>query len=214
MPKTKAPDEKMDFKKEYKELFAPPSKAPVLVEVPEFLYVLIDGSGYPGNSPEFQAKINALYGLTYTIKFMLKFDPAGAFDFAVPPMSGFYYADDPSVYADPARKAEWKWTLGLPLPSRITAAVFEKGRAAVREKKNPAHLDDAYLKKIREGTAAQILHIGPYSEEAGTIRRLHAFFQEKGYTFGGPHHEIYLGDPRRTAPEKLKTVLRQPVKKA
>jgi hypothetical protein len=201
----------VDFKKDFKALFAPPAKAPVLVEVPEFTYAMIDGQGYPGKAPDFQAKIGLLYGLAYTIKFALKKDALRPFDFAVPPMSGFYCADDPTCYMDESRGDEWKWTLAIPFPSRVTPVIFEKARKELREKKNPDHLDGAYLKKYREGLSAQIMHIGPYSEEAPTIQKLHAFFQGLGYAFAGPHHEIYLGDPRRTAPEKLKTVLRQPV---
>jgi len=213
MIKTEAPSEKADFKKDFKTLFAPPAKAPVLVEVPEFTYIMIDGRGHPGKAPDFAAKIGLLYGLAYTIKFALKKDVRQPFDFAVPPMSGFYCADDPSCYTDESRGDEWKWTLAIPFPDRVTPAVFENGRRALGEKKNPAHLDKAYLKKYHEGLSAQIMHLGPYSEEAPTIQKLQAFFQGRGYAFAGPHHEIYLGDPRRTAPAKLKTVLRQPVRK-
>ncbi len=206
--------EKVDFKKDFKELFAPPTKAPVLVDVPAFKYIAIDGRGYPGTSQDFQEKVNALYGLVYTIKFTLKFDKAHPFDFGVAPLSGFYYADDPSLYLDPSRKDEWRWTLGIPVPDRVKAADFEKARAALREKKNPPHLDEARLEVRREGKAAQIMHVGPYNCEAPTITMLHEFFRGRGYTFNGPHHEIYLGDPRRTKPEKLRTIIRQPVRGA
>ena len=214
MATQKKPTGKLDFKKEFKDLFSPPAKEPVLIEVPAFPYIMIDGRGYPGTSKEFQAKIEVLYGLAYTIKFTLKFDKARPFDFAVPPLSGFYCALDPSCFMDASRKDEWEWTLGIPMPGRVKGSDLEKARTSLKEKKNPAFLNKAYLKTHEEGLCAQIMHIGPYSEEAPTIRRLHAFFQEKGYVFNGWHHEIYLGDPRRTKPEKLKTVIRQPIKKA
>ncbi len=203
---------KFDLRKDLKELFAPPAKTAVLVEVPELNYVMVDGRGYPGEAPEFQDKTGLLFGLAYTLKFALKKDAGRPFDFAVPPLSGLYCADDPACFMDKSRGNEWQWTLAIPLPDRVTPAVFERARQALKEKKNPPHVEAAYLKKYREGLCAQVMHLGPYSEEAPTIRRLHAFFLDQGYAFAGPHHEIYLGDPRRTAPAKLKTVLRQPVR--
>jgi hypothetical protein len=213
MTNAKTAPAKKDFKKEFKTLFSPPSKAPVLVEVPEFTYIMVDGRGHPGKTPDFPDKTGLLYGLAYTIKFALKKDARRPFDFAVPPLSGFYCADDPGCYTDESRGNEWKWTLAIPMPDLVTPAVFEKARRTLGEKKNPGHLAEAYLKKVLEGLSAQIMHLGPYSEEAPTIQKLHAFFLDRGYAFAGPHHEIYLGDPRRTAPAKLKTVLRQPVRK-
>ena len=214
MPAPKKPVEKVDFRKDHKELFAPSAKAPVLVDVPPFEYVLIDGRGYPGTAKDFQDKVGVLYGLVYTIKFTLKFDKARPFEFGVAPLSGFYHADDPSIYMDASRRDEWTWTLGIPVPDRVTAADFEKARAALKEKKNPPFLGEARFEVRREGKAVQIMYVGPYSGEAPTIQRLHDFFLAQGYTFNGPHHEIYLGDPRRTAPEKLRTIIRQPVRKA
>jgi hypothetical protein len=214
MPASKKALEKVDFKKDFKELFAPPSKAPVFVDVPAFKYILIDGRGYPGTSKDFQDKVGVLYGLVYTIKFALKLDKARPFEFGVAPLSGLYHADDPAVYMDASRREEWTWTLGIPVPDRVTAADFEKARVALKEKKNPPFVDKARFEIVREGKAAQVMHIGPYSAEAPTITMLHEFFRGRGYAFNGPHHEIYLGDPRRTAPVKLRTIIRQPVRKA
>jgi hypothetical protein len=202
---------KFDLRKDLKPLYAPPAKTPVLVEVPELTYVMVEGRGHPGKAPDFQDKIGLLFGLAYTIKFALKKDPVHPFDFAVAPLSGLYWADDPTCFADKKRSDEWKWALAIPLPDRVTPAVFEKGRRDLKEKKDPPHLESATLKKCREGLSAQIMHIGPYSEEAANIKKLHAFFLDQGYTFAGPHHEIYLGDPRRADPAKLKTVLRHGV---
>jgi len=138
-PRIKSGAPAVDFKKDFKALFAPPAKAPVLVDVPEFRYVMIDGRGHPGRAADFQAKIGLLYGLAYTIKFALKKDKDRPFDFAVPPMSGFYCADDPACYKDESRGDEWKWTLAIPLPERVGPADFEKARGELRKKKNPDH---------------------------------------------------------------------------
>ena len=204
---------KLDFKKEYKYLFSPSPKTPEIVQVPAFKYIMMDGEGYPGDSSDFQEKIQVLYGLAYTIKFMLKKDRQEPFDFTVPPLSGLYCADDPAAFSDDSRKDEWKWTLMIMLPDRVTTSVFEAARQELIKKKNPPAAGLAYLEIYEEGLCAQIMHIGPYSQEGPTIKKLHDFFQEKGYTFNGRHNEIYLGDPRRTQPEKLKTIIRQPITK-
>jgi len=212
-PKKHAPG-KIDFKKDFKALYAPSAKEPSVVNVPPFKYLLIDGQGHPGKSPDFQKKIEVIFGLAFTLKFGLKFDKKNPFEFAVAPLSGFYWADDPACFADESRQAEWKWALGIPMPDEINAAAVNKAKAALRKKKNPEFLDQVYLKVLKEGLSAQILHIGPYEKEQPTIQKLHGFMSANGYAFNGAHNEIYLGDPRRSDPAKLKTIIRQPVKKA
>jgi hypothetical protein len=204
--------QKFDFKKEYKNLFSPSAKEAEIIDVPAFKYIMIDGEGDPNTAQEFQDKVQVLYGLSYTIKFMLKKDGKDPFDFAVPPLSGLWCAEDMTAFVE-GRKHEWKWTLMIAMPDRVTDDVFEKGKETLREKKNPVFLDQARLETYEEGLCAQIMHIGPYAEEGPTIAKLHEFFQEKGYTFNGRHHEIYLGDPRRCKPEKLRTIIRQPIGK-
>jgi hypothetical protein len=203
---------KIDFKKEYKFLFAATAKRPQLVEVPEFKYLMIDGRGDPSSVPEFAEKIQALYGLAYTMKFMLKQDRQAAIDFVVPPLSGLWCADDITAFQS-GRKNEWQWTLMILQPDAVTLELLEKAKAKLAAKKPTPFIAQVELKLLHEGSAVQILHIGPYSAEGPTIGRLHDFMKEQGYTFNGRHHEIYLGDPRRCQPEKLKTIIRQPVRK-
>ncbi len=204
---------KIDYKKDFKYLFSPSAKEPEIVEVPDFKYIMIDGKGYPGTSKDFQDKIQVLYGLSYTIKFMLKLDKIDPLDYTVPPLSGLYYADDMKVFVEEGRREEWEWTVMILQPDRVTEAIFEKAKEQLVRKKNLPFIDKAYLQIYKEGLSAQIMHLGPYDQEAPTIEKLHTFFQSKGYTFNGKHHEIYLSDPRRGKPEKIKTVIRQPIKK-
>jgi hypothetical protein len=208
----KTKTQKLDFKKEYKSLFTPSAKEPEIVEVPAFKYIMIDGRGDPNTSKDFQDKIQVLYGLSYTIKFMLKLDKTDPFDFTVPPLSGLWCADDITAFAE-GRKHEWKWTLMILMPDRVTREVFEEGKKKLEEKKNPTFLELANFEIYEEGLSAQITHMGPYAEEGPTIAKLHDFFHGKGYTFNGRHHEIYLSDPRKCKPEKMRTILRQPIKK-
>ena len=205
---------KIDFKKEYKFLFSASAARPQLVDVPDFKYLMIDGKGDPNAAPEFSEKIQALYGLAYTMKFMLKQAGAAAVEYVVPPLSGLWCADDISAF-HAGRKDEWRWTLMIMQPDAVTPELLDKAKAKLAAKKPelPAAAG-ARLEILHEGPAVQILHIGPYSAEGPVIVRLHDFMKENGYTFNGRHHEIYLGDPRRSQPEKLKTIIRQPVKKA
>jgi len=204
---------KIDFKKEYKFLFSASAKETHMVEVPEFKYLMIDGKGDPNTVPEFAEKIQALYGLAYTMKFMLKLDPQ-TLDFVVPPLSGLWCAEDITAFHE-GRKNEYLWTLMIMQPDAVTPELLEKAKVKLTAKKDaPSCAGQARLELLHEGAAVQILHIGPYSAEGPTIARLHDFMKENGYTFNGRHHEIYLGDPRRSQPDKLKTIIRQPVKKA
>jgi hypothetical protein len=204
---------KIDFKKEYKFLFAASAKQPQVVEVPPFKYLMVDGTGDPNTAPEFAEKIQALYGLAYTMKFMLKQDGYGAVEYVVPPLSGLWCAEDITAFHE-GRKNEYLWTLMIMQPDAVTPELLEKAKTKVATKKEAApSAGQVRLDVLREGPAVQILHIGSYSTEGPTIARLHDFMKENGYTFNGRHHEIYLGDPRRCQPEKLKTIIRQPVKK-
>jgi hypothetical protein len=203
---------KIDLKKELKYLFSPSAKTPEIIKVPSFKYIMVDGEGDPSNSEEFSDKVALLYGLSYTIKFMLKKDEKDPFDYVVMPLSGLWCADDISAYAE-GRREEWKWTLMIMQPDRVTKDIFEEAKVKLIKKKDPKHIDDASFDIYKEGSCAQIMHIGPYKDEAPTIRTLHDFFKEKGFTFNGKHHEIYLSDPRKCDPAKMKTIIRQPIKK-
>ena len=200
---------KIDLKKELKHLYAPSAEEPAIVDVPEMDYLMVDGHGDPNTSPEFQDAIEALYGVSYTMKFAAK--KAGAEDdHVVMPLEGLWWADDMATFS-PENKDAWKWTLMIAQPEHVTKAGVDDAIAAVRRKKELAALDGLRLESLHEGTSAQIMHVGPYSEEGPAIGKLHAFIRENGSEPSGKHHEIYLSDPRRTAPEKLKTVLRQPM---
>jgi hypothetical protein len=199
--------EKLDLKKEHKELFKASDKKFQIVDVPELNYVMIDGQGDPGNSQEFQRAVEALFGLTYTLKFQLKAEDK---DFAVMPMEGTWWTDDMTQFSMDHREI-WKWTLMILVPDYVSQKHFKEAKEALRKKKNPSSLDGLRLEKTKDGLSAQILYIGPYKDEPPTIQRLHQFIEDQGYRLHKKHREIYLSDMRKTAPEKLKTIIRQPM---
>ena len=202
--------DKMDFKKEFKELYFPSVREVSLVDVPEMNFAMIDGEGDPNTSQDFQGAMQAIYAISYTAKFILKKEQVGP-DYVVPPAEGLWWADDMAAFSA-EDKGAWKWTLMIMQPKYVTKDVFSRVVAELEEKKDLPALAKARFESFKEGLSAQIMHIGPYAAEAPTIAKLHAFIEENGYAFNGKHHEIYMGDPRRTKPEKLKTVIRQPVK--
>jgi hypothetical protein len=201
--------EKIDYKKEYKHLFRPSSKKVEIVEVPKWNYLMIDGEGDPNSSQAFQNAIEALYSLSYTLKFMIKKGEQGI-DYGVLPLEGLWWADDMSCFKE-GKKDDWKWTLMIMQPESVTDELVKQATDKVKEKKNPASLSLVRFEAFEEGKAAQTMHIGPFSEEGPTIEKVHAFIEERGSRRRGKHHEIYLSDVRRAAPEKWKTVVRQPM---
>ncbi len=198
---------KVDYKKELKHLYAASAKAPVMVEVPAMQFAMIDGEGDPNTSEAFQEAMGCLYGISYTLKFMLK---AEGHDWTVMPAEGLWWSDDMDDFVS-GNKDGWQWTLMIMQPDVVTEAHYQAAVAQLREKKDPPGLEKLRFETFGEGLSAQIMHIGPYADEAPTIEALHAFIEADGKQRRGKHHEIYLGDPRRTKPEKLKTVVRQPV---
>jgi hypothetical protein len=200
--------EKIDFKKLFKELYSPPSKAPVVIDVPKMSFLLIDGKGDPNTSADYRAAIEALYALSYTLKFMLKL--AGVVDYTVGPLEGLWWTDETGAISL-EDKESYQWTAMIMQPKQVTKAWLDKAIAAAKKKRDLPALVKLRFESYEEGRCVQIMYIGPYAAEAPTIARLHEFAKEKGYSLRGKHHEIYLGDPRRTAPEKLRTVIRQPV---
>ena len=201
--------EKLDWKKQWKHLYQPTAGAVVAVEVPPLTYLMVDGQGDPNTSQAFQEAVEALYSLSYTLKFTLKKSPRGL-DYGVMPLEGLWWADDPRVF-HLADKSTWQWTAMILQPDFIARAEVDAAFDEVRKKKNPAALDRVRLETLTEGSSAQILYVGPFSAEGPTIQRLHDFIHTAGKQPRGKHHEIYLNDPRRSAPEKLKTILRQPM---
>ena len=198
---------KIDLKKELKPLFSP-KKTPHLVDVPPLQYLMIDGDGAP-ESQTFEEALGALYSTAYTLKFMLK--SASRTDFVVPPLEALWWADDMRVFHENARD-EWQWTMMIMQPEHIASDDLDDALAelAKKNKRTPAH-DRLSLETLEEGRAVQVMHIGPYSEEGPVIAAMHVYAVSEGCRLINKHHEIYLSDPRRTAPEKLQTVLRQPV---
>lgn len=199
--------DKIDLKKEYKELYKQ-GKKPALVRVPAFNYLALDGRGDPNTSPDYVAAVEALYGVAYTLKFMLKGGPR-AKDYAVMPLEGQWWAEDMDKFAE-TPKSQWLWTMSILQPPEITPDLVEEAREAIRKKKNPPALDKLRLESVEDGLSAQVLYLGPYSDEGPTILALHEFIAQSGHEIHGKHREIYLSDPRRAAPEKLKTIIRQP----
>jgi hypothetical protein len=203
---------KIDFKKEFKELYAPP-KIFVIVEVPEMQFLMIDGHGDPNIVQEYQEAIEALYAVAYKLKFNSK-KHLGK-DYVVPPLEGLWWAEDVAAFNTARDKTQWDWTMMIMTPEWINTEMFLETIEMVRKGKNPVALDKVRLERYQEGLSVQIMHIGSYDDEAPTLLELHAnFIPENGFLENGKHHEIYLSDPRRVAPEKLKTVLRQPIRKA
>jgi hypothetical protein len=201
---------KLDLKREWKELYGAKVGAIAAVDVPPLNYLMVDGEGDPNTSQAFQEAVEALYSLSYTLKFSLKKSPR-AIDYGVMPLEGLWWADDPRAFHE-ADKSAWKWTAMIAQPEFIAAMEVDAALKEVRKKKNPAAIDRVRFETLGEGASAQVLHVGPFSAEGPTIQRMHNFIIEAGKQLHGKHHEIYLNDPRRTAPEKLKTILRQPMR--
>jgi hypothetical protein len=183
-------------------------QTPELIDVPELTFLMIDGHGDPNVSDRYREGIQALYAVSYTLKFAIK--RAGGPDHRVGPLEGLWWVDDltRSTMED---KSAWDWTAMIRQPADVTTRLVEEVALEVADKKQLPAVRELRLERFAEGHAAQILHVGPYAEEGPTIERLHAFIDEQGYARRGKHHEIYLGDPRRTAPARLKTIIRQPV---
>jgi hypothetical protein len=207
----------LDLRKEFKQLYAPSAKQVAVVDVPELQFALIDGAieagMEPDNSPAFDVAMTALYGIAYTLKFMSKLRKENPIDYPVMPLEGLWWIEAGEF--DIGRKDNWFWTVMILQPDHITAEMFDEARAQVRKKRgdSPA-LARLRLERFHEGLCLQIMHIGPYADEPATVAKMDAFAGAHGYVKRGKHHEIYLGDPRRAAPEKMKTVLRHPIEKA
>jgi hypothetical protein len=200
--------DKYDIKKEFKSLYSAGVADFELVDVPEFSYIAIDGNGDPNTSAEYVAAIESLYATAYVLKFASK---ASGRDFVVGPLEGLWRADDMTVFAR-GDKNQWGWTMMIVQPPWITPEHVARAVAHAAAKKQLSSLAKLRLLRMVEGECAQILHIGTYANEAPTLKRLHEqYLPARHVRPSGDHHEIYLSDPRRTAPEKLKTILRQPV---
>jgi hypothetical protein len=201
--------QKLDVVKERGELYGPPVEQVALVDVPVTAYLMVDGAGDPTTSTEYAHAVEALYAVSYTAKFAMKRGP-DPIDFKVMPLEGLWWSEDMTDFTA-GRRDSWRWTMMIAQPSMVTAGLIEDAIAEAGRKKELHALGRLRYETLDEGTCAQIMHLGPYSGEEPTIEKLHAFIAEHGYERRGKHHEIYLSDPRRTAPTRLKTIIRQPV---
>jgi hypothetical protein len=202
--------EKTDFKKTLKHLYRPSAKDFALVEVPAMRFVMVDGFGNPNTAPAYKRAVEWLYSVSYALKFASKKELER--DYGVLPLEGLWWAQDMDAFTA-GDKDKWSWTAMIMQPDWITDAMFaaavDKARGKLGDPPESLRLDT-----FDEGLSVQIMHIGPYDAEGPTIARLHQqFIPQNGLTENGHHHEIYLSDPRRVAPEKLKTIIRQPVKR-
>ncbi len=201
---------KVDFKKTLKQFYIPPKEF-VIVDVPEMQFVMVDGHGDPNTAQEYQDAIEALYAVAYKIKFISK--KTLEKDYTVPPLEGLWWAEDMTTFLT-RDKSQWDWTMMIMTPEWIIVDIFNEAVKLVRKAKDPASLDLVRLERYQEGLSVQIMHIGSYDDEGPVLAQMHSdFIPNNGFLENGKHHEIYLSDPRRVVPEKMKTVLRQPVRK-
>ncbi len=200
---------KIDLTKALKHLYNPSAKTVTVVDVPQMNFLMIDGAGDPNTAQDYREAVEALYALSYTLKFRVK-KREGGMDYAVMPLEGLWWVEDMSQFSMDNKDA-WEWTMMIAQPSQVSDSLVEAARWEVEQKKNPAALGKLRFETYHEGLSAQIMHIGPYSAEGPTVEKVHRFIESQGYKLRGKHHEIYLKDPRRSKPESLKTIIRQPV---
>lgn len=208
-----------DFKKEYKDLYMP-GKQPVIVEVPEMKFIMVRGEGNPNTCASYKNAIEVEYGLSYTIKMskMSGAQPEGYFEYVVPPLEGLWWTEG-EIYdgVNNRDKDKFHWISMIRQPDFVTEEVFAWAKEQLRTKKPGLDFSTVTFVTWKEGLCAQIMHFGPYDDEPPTVRKMSDFIAAQGYVTDirddRQHHEIYLGDPRKTAPEKLKTVIRHPIRR-
>lgn len=211
--------DKLDYKKEYKDLYQPKTK-PSVIDVPEMIFIAVDGEGDPNTCGEYKTALEILYGLSFAIKMskMNGTQPEGYFEYVVPPLEGLWYADGVNFNGlNVTDKSKFKWVSMIRQPEFVTDEVFVAAKTSLQKKKPDLDLSKARLMKFKEDLCVQIMHKGAYDDEPSSIRLMQQFAEENGYaedfSENRLHHEIYLSDPRRCAPEKLKTVIRHPIRK-
>lgn len=201
--------QKIDLKKTFKHLYQSSAKEVVQVDVPAFRFLMIDGEGDPNTSQAYAHAVESLFSVSYTAKFMVKRETP-TIDYSVMPLEGLWWAENMSAFAS-NDKSKWQWTMMIMQPHFAEASVIQAAIEEVKRKKALPGVDALRLEEFTEGLCAQVLHIGPFSEEGPTIRRVHDFIATMSVPTG-KHHEIYLSDIRRTDPAKWKTIIRQPMK--
>lgn len=201
--------DKLDFKRILAGYRAPRGRFEI-VDIPDHQYLMVDGHGDPNTSPAYADALAALYPVAYKLKFASKRELGR--DYVVPPLEGLWWAEDMDAFTASRDKSRWDWTMMLMAPDWIDHGRFETAVAQVAAKDAPARLTDVRLRPLSEGLCVQTLHLGSFDDEAPVLERMHhEFIPEHGLRMTGKHHEIYLSDPRKVAPEKLRTILRQPV---
>lgn len=199
-----------DVKRELGQCYAPRNTDWALVEVPGQQFIAVDGAGDPNTSGEYVRAVEALYGVAYTIKFRSKNDLGR--DFVVGPLEGLWWSDRPEVFITRDKDA-WSWRMLISQPDWITEGLIDEAKTAAQKKKGLPTIGEVRRETLEEGTCAQLLHVGPYDDEGPVLARLHdEYLAANNLRMTGHHHEIYLSDPRRTEPARLKTILRQPVR--
>lgn len=202
---------KIDFKKEWKFLYQPSKEDFEIVDVPQMSFLKVDGRGDPNTAPEYTQAVEALYAVAYKIKF---FSKKNGRDYVVPPLEGLWWAEDMNSFTLTRDKSRWDWTMMIMTPEWISGEMVENAIQDAASNKDLPGLSELRWEPYQEGLSAQILHLGSYDDEGPVLARLHDdWMPSNGYTFNGLHHEIYLSDPRRVEEHKLKTILRQPIRK-
>ncbi len=199
---------KVDFKKTLKQLYNPAKRGLHIVEVPGMNFLMVDGRGDPNISSEYQQAIEALYNMSYGIKFALK---SQGYDHVIPPLEGLWWMEDMNEF-NRENIAHWEWTMMIMQPDWVLAEAVERVRADVIKKKGILFPETVRQERYHEGLAVQTLYTGAYKDEAPVIAEMHAFIKSNGYQTNGKHHEIYLSDARKTPADKLQTILRQPIR--
>ena len=200
---------KIDYKKESKHLYQASQRLATIIDVPSMHFLMIDGKGDPNTSQSFSEAVACLYAISYSIKFSVKRGGYGI-DYPVLPLEALWWADDMAVFKE-GRKDHWSWTMMIRQPDIVSQEMVSESMREVKMKKDPVALSKVRFEQYHEGRSAQILHVGPFSEEGATIEKLHEFITSEGFQLRGKHHELYLSDMRRAAPNKWKTIVRQPV---
>jgi hypothetical protein len=199
---------KVDLKKELKHLYNPSAKEVSTVDVPAMNFLMVDGEGAP-SSPQYMQSIEALFTVSYTLKFMVK--KGSGVDYAVMPLEGLWWMDNMKEFST-ERKDEWKWTSMIMQPEYVKEADVKTAIEQAHKKKDLPAIDKVRFENFKEGLAAQIFYVGPYSAEGPTVTKIHDYIHKTGHELSGKHHEIYLNNAAKVAPEKLKTIIRQPMK--
>ncbi len=200
---------KVDFKKTLKRYYNPSIKGFHLIEMPPMNFLMVDGKGNPNSSEDYQQAIEALYGMSYGIKFALK---SQGFDHVIPPLEGLWWMEDMAEFSR-ANIERWEWIMMIMQPEWVTTETVEGVRSGVAKKKGLTNLGKVRFERYTEGAAVQTIYLGAYENEAPVIADMHAFIRSNGYRTNGKHHEIYLSDFRKTQAERLQTIFRQPIRK-